>query len=288
MIEVSAPGGRVIAAYEHGDPEGRPVISHHGTPGSGHVREKWVEQARAHGVRLITYDRAGYGASERAPGRSVADIAPDIAAVADALGVERFATWGASGGGPHALACGALLGERVTAVATFAGAGPADAPDLDFLGGMGEDNVIEFGAALEGEGELRPLLEKEARGMLAATPDQLVEHMRTILSPPDIAVVTDELGADLITSIRAALRSGVDGWVDDDLACVRPWGFEVGAIACPVQVWQGEQDLMVPAAHGRWLASHVPGADGHISPEDGHLTLTELHLGEVFEWLLTR
>src|SRR6476646_9960956 len=114
MIEVSAPGGRVLAAYEHGDPQGRPVIIHHGTPGSGHVRQKWVEQARELGVRLISYDRAGYARSDRAPG------------------VERFATCGASGGGPHALACGALLGERVTAVATFAGAGPSDAPDLDF------------------------------------------------------------------------------------------------------------------------------------------------------------
>jgi pimeloyl-ACP methyl ester carboxylesterase len=288
MIEVSAPGGRMIAAYEHGDPGGRPVIIHHGTPGSGHVRRKWADEARELNVRLISYDRAGYARSDRHPGRSVADVAPDIAAIADALGVERFATWGASGGGPHALACGALLADRVTAVATFAGAGPSDADDLDFMAGMGEDNVTEFNAALAGEAELRPLLERWAPEMRDATPEELIEQMRSILGPPDVAVLSGELGQAMVEGIRSALSAGVDGWLDDDFAFARPWGFELADISCPVQVWQGEQDLMVPAAHGRWLARHVPGADAHISAQDGHLTLTELHLGEVLTWLTTR
>jgi pimeloyl-ACP methyl ester carboxylesterase len=288
MIEVSAPGGRRLAAYEHGDPEGRPVIIHHGTPGSGHVREKFVDEARRLNVRLISYDRAGYARSERAPGRSVADVAPDIAAVADALGIERFATWGASGGGPHALACGALLGERVTAVATFAGAGPSDAEDLDFMAGMGEDNVTEFNATLAGEDQLRPLLEGWASEMRQATPDELIEQMRSILGPPDIAVLSGELGEAMVVGMRSALSAGVDGWLDDDFAFARPWGFALNDITCPVQIWQGEQDLMVPADHGRWLARRLPGADARISAQDGHLTLTELHLGEVLSWLTTR
>src|SRR4051794_11835917 len=173
-MDVTTPDGRTVAAYEHGDPDGRPVLVHHGTPGSGHVREKWIAQAAEQGIRLISYDRAGYAGSDRAPGRSVADVAGDAAAIADALGVERFATWGASGGGPHALACGALLGERVVAVATIAGAAPFDAGDLEFLAGMGEDNVTEFSAAIAGEDTLRPLLEEWAPGLRAATRDELV------------------------------------------------------------------------------------------------------------------
>jgi pimeloyl-ACP methyl ester carboxylesterase len=284
--DVTAGDGRTIAAYEHGDPQGRAVLSHHGTPGSGHAKPTWIAEAERQGIRLISYDRAGYAGSDRRLGRSVADIAADATAIADALGVERFATWGGSGGGPHALACGALLGERVVAVATIAGAAPSDADDIDFLAGMGEDNITEFNAAIAGEDALRPLLEGWAPGMLEATAEGLVEEMRSLLSPPDVAVITGEFGEQMVIGVRASLSNGVDGWIDDDLAFVKPWGFDVADVGCPVQVWQGEQDLMVPTAHGEWLARHVPGADARISPDDGHLTLTELHLGEVFAFLL--
>ena len=286
MHEIAGPGGRTLKVLEDGDPDGAPVIKHHGTPGSRLANPKWVADAADRGIRLIGYDRAGYGGSDRDPGRDVAAVAADTAAIADALGIERFATWGGSGGGPHALACAALLGDRVVAAATVAGAAPSDAGDLDFKAGMGEDNVQEFNAAVDGEAVLRPLLEEMANAMVGVTPEALAEQMRTILSPPDAAVVTGELGEFLLESIQVGLSGGVDGWADDDLAFVKPWGFDPATIAVPVQVWQGEQDLMVPLAHGEWLARHVPGADRRISPQDGHLTITELRMGEIHAWLL--
>jgi pimeloyl-ACP methyl ester carboxylesterase len=284
---VNLPDGRTLAVADAGDHGGAPVVVHHGTPGCGRLHRPWVEDARSRGIRLIGYDRAGYGASDRRPGRAVADVAADIAAVADALGLDRFATWGASGGGPHALATAALLDDRVVAAATFAGVGPHGEPDLDFLAGMGEDNVTEFGAALAGEDELRPMLEAFAGSVAATTPEQLADEMRTLLSPPDVAALTGDLAAFLHGSFITAVENGVGGWMDDDLAFTRPWGFDAGAISVPVQLWQGAQDLMVPAAHGEWLARHVPGADVHRCPDDGHLTVLENHLGEVHAWLLS-
>jgi pimeloyl-ACP methyl ester carboxylesterase len=124
-----------------------------------------------------------------------------------------------------------------------------------------------------------------AGGMLGATAEQLVEQLRTVLSPPDVAVVTGELAQFLLDSIAVGIGDGVAGWIDDDLAFVKPWGFDPAVISGPIQVWQGQQDLMVPAAHGEWLASHLPSAEARISVDDGHLTLIELHLGEVHAWL---
>ena len=283
--ELSVSGSRTLLLREYGDPAGRPVFFHHGTPGCGRAYRPWTEAAQARGIRLIGYDRAGYGASDRDPGRDVAAVAGDIAAAADALGIGRFATYGASGGGPHTLACAALLADRVVAAVTFAGAAPHGEPDLDFMAGMGEDNIEEFGAALQGEDALRPLLEKFAAGMRETTPEQLADEMRTLLSPPDVAVLTGELAEHLHGSFLTATEQGVGGWLDDDLAFTRPWGFDVAAISIPVQVWQGGQDLMVPRSHGEWLGRHVPGADVHFPDEDGHLTVGENHRGEVLDWL---
>ena len=281
---VGLTDGRTLAVVEDGDPSGAPVIYHHGTPSAGRPYAAWAQDAAARGVRLIGYDRAGYGGSDRRAGRSVADVADDIAGLAAALGLERFATWGVSGGGPHALACAALC-ERCAAAATFASVAPYGEPDLDFMAGMGEDNVHEFGAALEGEVALRPLLEQFAAALTDATAEQLAEEMRTLLSPPDAAALTGAFAEHLLASFHTAVRPGVGGWLDDDLAFVRPWGFALADIAVPVQLWQGDQDLMVPRSHGEWLARHVPGADVHISPGDGHLTVVANHLGEVLAWL---
>jgi pimeloyl-ACP methyl ester carboxylesterase len=277
---ITGPGGRTLVAAEDGDPAGRPVIYHHGSPGSHVLYDPWLTP----GVRLIAYDRAGYGGSDRNPGRDVAAVAEDIAAIAGALELERFATWGISGGGPHALATAALLGDRVVAAATLASPAPADAPDLDFTAGMGADNAEEFSAALAGEAQLRAVIEPFSAALVEATADAVAEQMRSLVSPPDAAVLTGELAGWLLESIRQGLRDRVDGWVDDDLAFVKPWGFDPAAISVPLQIWQGEQDLMVPPAHGRWLASHVPG-DAQISAEDGHLSLGE-RVGEVHAWLL--
>jgi pimeloyl-ACP methyl ester carboxylesterase len=274
--------------YDAGYPSGAPVVFHHGTPMSGRPFRPHVELADRLGLRLVSYDRAGYGDSTRDAGRSVADVAGDVSAVADALGFDRFATWGISGGGPHALACAALLPDRVAAVATIASVAPADADDLDFTAGMGEGNIAEFGLALEGEEALRPALEAEAAGLVGADLARFAEAFAPHLSDVDAAAVEGELGAYLLECTQTGLARGVDGWVDDDLAFRGPWGFDVDAIEAPALLVQGRQDLMVPFEHGEWLARRLPGCEARLFEDEGHLTPLLSRSRELYEWLLAR
>jgi pimeloyl-ACP methyl ester carboxylesterase len=285
---VEGPGGRRLRVREDGDPGGVPVIAHHGTPGSRLLYRRWVEDASERGIRLIAYERPGYGGSDRHGGRSVGDAAADVEAIADALGIDRFLTQGRSGGGPHALACAALLPDRVAAAATLASVAPYGVDGLDFMAGMGEDNVEEFGAALEGAATLGPLLEEVAPRLIEADPAQVAESLRSLLSPPDVAVLSDGLAEELIAVTTEGIQGSRDGWLVDDLAFTRPWGFELDSIRVPLQLWQGRQDLMVPAAHGEWLAGHIPGADAVLADEDGHLSIEHRRIGDVHAWLLER
>jgi pimeloyl-ACP methyl ester carboxylesterase len=238
------------------------------------------------GWRHISYARPGYAGSSRHPGRSVADCAADVAAIADALGIDRFFTTGQSGGGPHALATAALLGDRVLATATTGGVAPWNADDLDFLAGMGQENHEEFGAALVGEAKLRPWLEREAREMVSVSGAELHTSLGDLVSEVDRRALTGEYADHLADSFAASIRSGVDGWLDDDLAFVRDWGFDLQAISLPVTIWQGGQDRFVPLAHGQWLAEHVHGARARLLPEHGHLSI-ELDLyGDILDDLL--
>ena len=278
---VAFADGRSLEVHELGDPEGFPIVYHHGTPGSGTLYARWATP----GVRLIAYDRAGYGGSARKHGRAVVDVVADITAVADALGLERFATWGLSGGGPHALACAALCDERLVAAATLAGVGPWNAEGLDWLAGMGEGNLEEFDLVLAGEEALRPAIERERDNLLGVTPAQLREAMAAHLSPTDTAALTADLAEYLHANIAHAIANSGDGWIDDNLAFVKPWGFELSSIARPVLVLQGGDDLMVPRQHGEWLAANVPGCESRIEDAHGHLTLAEHLVPEVHAWL---
>ncbi|HEX8495707.1 MAG TPA: alpha/beta fold hydrolase [Actinomycetales bacterium] len=282
---VTLADGRTLLVHECGAPDGVPVVVHHGTPSSGALYGPWGADATARGIRLLSYDRAGYGGSSRHAGRDVAAVASDIATALDQLGIGPFLTWGTSGGGPHALACAALLADRVRATATVAGVAPWDAEGLDPMDGMGEDNIEEFGLALQGEQPLRAWLEGFVGGLRSATPQEMTEQMRTLLSPVDVAALSGAAGTYLQSSMADGLAGGVDGWLDDDLAFVRPWGFELSAVTGPVLVQQGGQDLMVPLAHGPWLAEHLPAATAWIEPDQGHLSLT-LDLARVHGWLL--
>src|SRR5262245_61340007 len=286
--ELTLPDGRTLEYLEAGERGGPVLLAHHGTPGSGLLHRAEIDAAAGLGARLVTYSRPGYAGSSPQPDRSVADAAADVAALLDALGADRFATYGVSGGGPHALACAALLPERCAAAATVAGVGPADAPDLDFMAGMGEGNIEEFGTAMQGREPLEPFLRAEAAGLTGATPEQLREAAGPHLSPVDAAALTGELAEHLFASIAGGLAPGTAGWVDDDLAFVRPWGFDVGAITVPVSVWQGDQDLMVPGDHGRWLGTHVAGAEPRLLEQEGHLTLFANRIGDVQAWLMQR
>lgn len=273
MTLIPLPDGRSLDIQISGADDGPVVLFHHGTPGSVLPRRAMADVAGELGMRLVTYARAGYGVSTRRPGRSVADVADDVTAILDHLGAERCMTAGWSGGGPHALATGALLPERVTGVLSIAGVAPYSADGLDFLEGMGEDNLVEFAAAARGEGELREFIEPMRAELVNATPEGIVAAMDSLMPPVDKAVVTNEVGEEVAASFADGLEHGVDGWVDDDLAFVRPWGFELDDLRVPVFVWQGDADLMVPFAHGQWLAANIPGATKHLRPGEGHLSI---------------
>jgi pimeloyl-ACP methyl ester carboxylesterase len=225
----------------------------------------------ARGIRYVSYSRPGYGGSSRRPDRAVADCAADTAAILAHLGVDRCYTVGASGGGPHALACAALLADQVLACATVAGVGPFGVEGLDFLAGMGRENQEEFGAALAGPGELRVYLEQEAQAFADVTGEQVAAALGDLVSALDVAALTGDFAAYVAASFRQALANGIWGWFDDDLAFTRPWRFDPASIGVPVVVWQGGQDRMVPFAHGQWLAAHLPTARARLLPRGGPL-----------------
>jgi pimeloyl-ACP methyl ester carboxylesterase len=285
---LQTPDGRTLRVYDAGDPEGVPTIAHHGTPMSGRLYPPHVALAEAGGIRLIGYDRPGYGGSARQEGRSVADAAADVRAIAGHFGFERVATWGISGGGPHALACAALAPDLVAATASLAGVAPTDAEGLDWTAGMGEDNLEGFAAVRAGGATLDAYLNSKRAELLQADAQQLGSVFDSLLAPVDRAVLTDRFAEHLAASMRAALEGGNDGWRDDELAFDKAWGFSVEAIETPVLLWHGTHDLFVPVSHGEWLAARIPGVDARITDDDGHLTLIEQRIVEVHAWLVAR
>ena len=287
MTIIDLSDGRSLDLDVSGPEDGIPLVFHHGTPGS--VRQFQAIQRAAHerGLRLVTFSRPGYGASTRQPGRRVVDAVADVAAVLAHLGTPRCLVAGWSGGGPHALATGARLPEQVAGILCIAGVAPYDAGGLNFLEGMGQQNIDEFGLALQGEEAIRPSHEAEAVGLRNTDAAGLIEGMATLLPDVDRAVLTAEFGEDLAANFAEGLLTGVDGWVDDDLAFVAPWGFSLAEIAVPAFVWQGSEDRMVPFAHGQWLAAHVPGASPRLQQAEGHLSIGVGALDRMFDDLLT-
>jgi pimeloyl-ACP methyl ester carboxylesterase len=273
MAHAQLPDGRILEYAAAGPAGGLPLVLHHGTPSGAVLYPPLVAAAGACGLRTILPARPGYGASTARPGRTVADVAADVAALLDGLGLDRFLTLGWSGGGPHALACAALLPDRCRAEATIAGVAPYDAPGLDWLAGMGEENIAEFGAAAAGPAALTAYLEPAARDLVAAPAAELAAALGDLVSDVDRRALTGEFAGYLTASFRAALSTGVAGWRDDDLAFLTGWGFGPGSGTVPVAIWQGDEDRMVPVDHGRWFAAHVPGAAIHLVPGEGHLSL---------------
>jgi pimeloyl-ACP methyl ester carboxylesterase len=285
-MTVPAAGGRQLEVLAAGPEDGLPLVFHNGTPGGLVAFGPMTAAAAERGLRTVMYGRPGYGGSTPQPGRRVADAAGDVAVVLDALGADQFVSAGWSGGGPHALASAALLPQRCLGVASIAGVAPHDAGGLDWLAGMAGENVAEFGAAMAGEAELTVHLTAEAAALRDITGEQLIAGLGDLASAADQAVITGEFASYLAAAFRAALTSGIAGWRDDDLAFIEDWGFPLGAGA-PVTVWQGDQDMMVPFGHGKWLAANLPGAQAHLIPGAGHLSLAVGQFGEILDDLLS-
>jgi len=283
MPTIRAADGRELMYAEWGDPGGVPIFSLHGTPGCRLDRPPEEEKVAAAGIRLVTYDRPGYGGSDRNRGRRVVDCVPDVEALADALGIDRFGVTGGSGGGPHGLAVGARLPDRVFGVHSVVCVAPYDAPGLDFLAGMDPENVKETGWALEGEDRLTDELVREEaklRERVAEDPSTFLADFG--LSEGDRAVLEDpRIKAVIVESVAEECRRGVQGWVDDDLAFMAPWGFDLEELRIPVEIRYGATDVLVPAAHGDWLAAHVPNATVRKEDGQGHMSGPDEEIGHL-------
>ncbi len=284
-LHIETADGRTLEVWTYGPADGPVIVSHHGTPGVGMELPAHVASAAARGVRLVRYSRPGYGASTPQPGRRVVDAAADVACILGALGVKTFRTVGASGGGPHALACAAALPERCLAAATIAGVAPYPAEGLDWFDGMGPENVEEFGLASQGSGPLTPFLEAFAGSLAGLAGPDLAQALGGLVSEVDKAQVTGEYAEFLLGSFQAALANGVAGQRDDDLAFTKDWGFDLAGLH-DVAIWQGTEDRMVPFAHGVWLADHVPGSKRHLLPGEGHLSLAVGAFDQILDELL--
>ncbi|WP_433292932.1 alpha/beta fold hydrolase [Actinoplanes sp. CA-030573] len=299
--ELTLPDGRILRYCLHGPADGAPVIMHGGSPSSRWKRPVQIAGMERGPVRLLIYDRPGYGGSSRQPGRTVADAAADAEALADAHGWARFAVLGGSSGGPHALACAALLPERVTRCAVVSGIKPADPappapassapasstpaspPDLSAPASPPASSTPASPPALSaparsapGEAELRARLADRAETILAAI-DAGGPEFPAEPGPP----ARDD--PDAMARIRATFVDGMDGWVDDSLAFARPWGFDPASIAVPTAIWRGTADPNVPADHAEWPLTHIPGAEGHVY-EGGHLPGPAVY-DDIYRWL---
>jgi pimeloyl-ACP methyl ester carboxylesterase len=282
---VQTADGRTLAVQENGDPHGIPVLVHMGSPNSRHMYRPISADAAARGLRLISYDRPGYGGSSPGPGRSVANCAADARAVCTALGVDRAAMWGISGGGPHVLACAALLPDLVVAAASLASLAPYGAAGLDWFAGMGKDNADDFRLMQEDVAASRAKMHDDWEKVLATPVEDMAKGMESLLTPTDAAALTGELAEYLSWSMKDGLAPGDEGWWEDSVAFSGPWGFELDQISIPVLVVHGREDMFVPFGHGEWLAAHVPGAEAWLLDNDGHVTLLENRIGEVHAWL---
>jgi pimeloyl-ACP methyl ester carboxylesterase len=260
--DLTLDDGRVLHVYDSGPPNAPDplvVFWHHGTPNTGAPPGPLLPAAGRLGVRWVAHDRPGYGSSTPVPGRAVGSAATDVAAVADAFGIDRFAVMGHSGGGPHALACAALLPDRVRAAVSMSALAPYGVSGLDWYAGMNASGAAGLRAAIGGRPALERVLTSE-------------DFDPEIFTPADHAALEGPW-AWLLTVVEQAQASGPEPHIDDELAYVRPWGFDPADVRQPVLVVHGAQDRMVPSSHGEWLAGRCPDAELWLRPDDGHVSV---------------
>lgn len=281
---VEGPDGRRLSVEIAGDPDGTPVFLLHGTPGgSNGPRPRGIIIYRL-GIRLISYNRPGYPGSDRREGRTVADAATDVAAIADFFRIGRFSVVGRSGGAPHALACAALLSDRVTCAAALGSLAPYDAEGLDWSAGMADSNVRAYLDAEQDLGALIATLNEHA-GLVRNNSEGLLEVLWPELVGPDKEAIGDIALRQIIARVHAdALRDSADGWIDDVIALSRPWGFDLSDITMPVKLWSGSEDVFSPAAHTHWLAKRITSANLEVDTSKAHFGAVQI-LPKVLAWV---
>lgn len=271
MPTLKLADGRFLEYFDNGISSSSAIIFHHGTPAHASAWTAWLEIAAARGVRALSYSRAGYGISDRNEGRTVASNNEDIKALLTSFSITEFISIGWSGGGPHALATSEIEGCK--GVITLAGVGAYGVEDLDFLAGMGPENEEEFGEALKGEAAISAWMDANAVAFKNVTEVDIRQALGGLIGDADKKALDGVIADEYATSMRKGLAVSFDGWIDDDIAFVQPWGFNLSDIKAPVLIWQGDQDLMVPQAHSKWLAEHIPTGNLNFVPGHGHLSL---------------
>jgi pimeloyl-ACP methyl ester carboxylesterase len=259
--------GRDLRIHDTGE-GGTTLVWHHGTPQTGALYEPLLGLAGERGIRLVSYARPGYDGSTPQPGRTVGSAASDLAQVAEVLCLGPFAVMGSSSGGSHALACAALLPDRVTGVVCFAAIAPFTGDDSWFAG-MADDSALR--AALAG---------REAR-MRHAEQGEFDPAVFTTRDFEALSSTWEAMGVDAGTAERA----GSDGQVDDDIALVTPWAADLALIEAPVLLVQGEQDRVAPLTHAEQLARTLPQSELWFRPDDGHISVLD-SCPQAMDWLL--
>lgn len=273
--------GRALEVATLGDPSGHTVFFHHGTPGSAAMLNMFSQVVDSSGLFFVTMSRPGYGLSTRQEGRRVASVVEDVGSVLDALGRTEYVAVGWSGGGPHALACGAIDTPRCRAVWSLAGVVPIDV-DFDWTAGMGPENLEEFALSKEGGPLYEAHMAEAGDEFSGATSENIIALFGGLLSVVDKeALANDVARSALAAACRHGFANGYYGFFDDDRVFFAPWGFDVDDIDVPVAVWYGDQDLMVPPTHGEWLARHVRAAQVRHHRDEGHVSIVTNHLEEL-------
>jgi pimeloyl-ACP methyl ester carboxylesterase len=279
MSQLTLKDGRKLEYFENGVESEKAILLLHGTPSDGSLWNSWLEEIKD--VRAISTSRAGYGLSDRHKGRTVADDLHDQAAVLDHFGIKSFVSIGWSGGGPHSL--NMTRDDRCKAAFTLAGVGEWGRDDLDFLEGMGPENHEEFGEALKGETAINEWMNENGVVFKNVTAADLIEAFGGLIGEADKRVWTADLAEKDAANFRRALSVSFDGWIDDDLAFVQSFGFELAKIDKPVVIYQGDDDFMVPHAHSLWLNKQIPNSKLKFVPGHGHISLVEEFRPEIIK-----
>jgi pimeloyl-ACP methyl ester carboxylesterase len=279
MPTLKLTDGRFLEYFDNGISSTSAIVFHHGTPAHASLWSAWLDLAASKGIRALSYSRAGYGISDRNEGRTVFSNNGDIRELLDSFGIRDFISIGWSGGGPHALATTMMSGSK--GAITLAGVGEYGAADLDFLAGMGPENEEEFGEALKGESEISAWMDKNALAFKDVTDVEIREALGGLIGDADKKALDGVVADEYATATRKGLAVSFDGWIDDDIAFVQPWGFALSDISVPVLIWQGDQDLMVPHAHSYWLEKHIPTGKLHFVPGHGHISLIADYKSEI-------